>query len=285
MRALSTFKRRNVEHLQLHSQLRSTLIPILRQLGHQAVDNGLQTAQVLRQLRNRLGDMFDAYGDGGIRVVRHGAYQQVVEHHPEAVEVRAVVHRVSLGLFGAHVVRRPQGHTGLRDAEVSLRRPGDTEIHQHRVVSVRPQENVFGFDVPVDVALSASEIQRLSNVEDDLDFLREGQLLAGLFQVGPGDVLHRQIIGTVVHADVVDGDDIGLNELADDTRFAQKPLAEAWIFRQGCGHDFEGDVPLEYLLHGEVNRRHAALTQHPFYPVSRYFHGHTCPAATQHCGR
>ena len=91
---------------------------------------------------------------------------------------------------------------------------------------------------------------------------REGPLLGDpSAQVGPGDVLHREVARPAVDALVEDRDETGVGEAgsaaglppeARDERPAGVSLGEVRV------HDLERDLPVEPTVDGEVHGGHAA---------------------------
>ena len=96
------------------------LIPVLRQHLQDDVVASLRNIGTADDGRNRLFvQVFQHREQRRVAAERHGPGDHVVEGHAERVDVAARVERPhSHGLFGRHVVRRPEGHTRLGNGVV-----------------------------------------------------------------------------------------------------------------------------------------------------------------------
>ena len=80
-------------------------------------------------------------------------------------------------------------------------------------------------------------------------------------QVGPVDVLHRQVAGLAVDALVVHADEAGVREAGGGAGLAPEPGDEVGAgraLREVRVHDLQRDVPVQAPVDGEVHGGHAA---------------------------
>ncbi len=64
-----------------------------------------------------------------------------------------------------------------------------------------------------------------------------------------------------MHANVVDGQDVGVVERACSTRFLLKPSQPVGISREGVGQDFDSDFAAQARVTGPIHLAHATRTQ------------------------
>src|SRR6476646_3405365 len=79
-----------------------------------------------------------------------------------------------------------------------------------------------------------------------------------LLQRPPGKVLHRDVVGALRLAAVVDRDDVRVGEPGGVLRLAPKPLDERVVCRVAVVEDLDRDPAPEFLILGEVDVRHPA---------------------------
>ena len=89
----------------------------------------------------------------------------------------------------------------------------------------------------------------------------EGQLVAAMTQVITAHILHGEVVESLMLTDVIDGDDMGMDQLADDSRLAQKALTETGIGGEHGRHHLQRHLASKALLNGEIDRCHAATAQ------------------------
>ena len=65
----------------------------------------------------------------------------------------------------------------------------------------------------------------------------------------------------IVHADVVDGDDVGMRERGHRARFAVEPIAQFRIGNGGGREDFQGHVAVQSRVARPIDDAHAAGAQ------------------------
>ena len=160
------------------------------------------------------------------RPERQTARQQLVQHDAQAIEVGAPVDAVrrALGLFGRHVVGRPQ-EEALLARTCLLFAQREAEVHQHRPALGREQD-VRGFDVAVDDAPRVRMAQRIEHGQGDPRRVlpRRPMVVHPAAEVGPLEVIGDDIHGALVHADVVHGHDTGVVQLREPPRLLPRPF-------------------------------------------------------------
>ncbi len=132
--------------------------------------------------RRQLGDDLVGRGHGRVhvrhrhrdgRIPRKGraTREHLVEDGPQGVDVRPEVHPAAThGLLGGHVGGRPEDGSGQRKASAPFARgppPGQPEVREIGV-SVQVEEDVGGFDVPVENPLPVGEVQGRGHLLHDL---------------------------------------------------------------------------------------------------------------------
>ena len=81
---------------------------------------------------------------------------------------------------------------------------------------------------------------------------------------GAVDVLHRDEQVPVDLADVVHRDDVGMSQVGDRPRFAEKPFAKLAVLTKVGFEDLDRDGPVELRVAGEIDRRHPAEADSAF---------------------
>jgi hypothetical protein len=128
----------------------------------------------------------------------------------------------------------------------------------------RPKSATFGLDVAVHETCAVRDSERVEHAVDQVERRadRQGALLAQVAaQVGPVDVLHREIARLTVEPLVVHTDETGVREAGRRTRLATEARDEVRAVRarrQVRVHDLEGDLAVEPTVDGEVHRGHPA---------------------------
>src|SRR3989442_1482153 len=131
------------------------------------------------------------------------AYQQLVEQHAQAVDVRPRINvqPAHLRLLGADVSRRADELLELREhrlvRQLLLRGLGDAEINhlRHRFAVVQRDENVRGLDVAMDDALLVRVLDRLADFDKEIEpfFGWKLVLIAVLGDLDPPDQFHDEV--------------------------------------------------------------------------------------------
>ena len=199
---------------------------------------------------------------------RAAAGQQLVEHHPEGVEVGPVVHRAEplAQLLGGHVGQRPGGRHVPQQV---LLHDGDAEVGQVGP-PLRVDQDVRRLDVPVDEPRLVGVAQGVGDLGHD-----PGDLpvvgAAGLDprrQVGALDPLADDEAGRALAAHVVDGDDVRVPQpghLAGlDAALVHLALGDRPVHP---GH-LHGDDPLQPGVEAPVHPPEAAHADQGVEPVA-----------------
>jgi hypothetical protein len=202
--------------------------------------------QIAGRLKALLGDLFQAMADDAVeaRVGQRGriffqdgghgvgrgfaperppARQHLVEDGAKAEDVRAIVGWASAHLLGGHVAHRPQHHAGLgrgyhgRGIAGSVTGAlGLDQLSQAEVEDLDPavvgDEQVLGLQVAVYDPLLVGRGQTARHAGGVFDCLALGQRRAGhaITQRFAFEQLGDDVGGSIVSADIVDDEDIGM---------------------------------------------------------------------------
>ncbi len=136
----------------------------------------------------------------------------------------------------------PDGGEGARDAKV-----GDF----HPVVGGYQQ--IVGFEV----AVNQSRPVRIANPGANLDHQLDGLLRRerssaseeGL-EIGAAHIFHDDEVSVPVAAKIVDGDDVGVEQIGGGAGFLLEAGFEGRIIRVVGAKDLDGDLPLKGLIVG-----------------------------------
>ena len=175
---------------------------------------------------------------------------------------------MALGLLGREVLRGADDRADL--GHLAGARPCDPEV-RHLDPPLASDEDVVWLDVAVDdpVPVRGAECgEDLAGVVDrDLD----RGLPAGddqLLQRAPVEELHRDVVGALRLAAVVDRDDVRMGEPGGVLRLAPEALHERVVRRVAVVEDLDRDAAAELLVLREVDVRHAARAQLPLDAVA-----------------
>src|SRR6185295_18669470 len=189
------------------------------------------------------------------------AGQHLVEHDAQRVDVDAMVDILRrLQLLGRHVVGRPDGEVGLGQ----LRGFGIDPLGQPEVGELdaagRVDEHVLGFDVAVDDPFLVGELQRLADVEGDLDrAVGHDPLLAqDVAEADALDELHHEEHEVPFNAVVEEVDDVRVVQAGERSGLPVEAEPEFLLGRERAGQDLEGDVAVAPGFPGPVDDAHAA---------------------------
>ena len=81
-----------------------------------------------------------------------------------------------------------------------------------------------------------------------------------MLQILAAQELHREERLSLVLAEIVDGDDVPVRELAGGARFAEEALAQLGVVLDGGRDDLQGDFALEQRVVGLIDNAHPTLT-------------------------
>ena len=141
---------------------------------------------------------------------------------------------------------------GARDAEV-----------RHLDAALAVDDHVVRLDVAVDDPVAVREAERREDLARVVDRDRHRQRAARddqLLQRPPLDVLHRDVVGALGLAAVVDRDDVRVREAGRVRRLAAEALDELLVVRVPVVEDLDRDAAAELLILGEV---HVAIPPEP----------------------
>ncbi len=152
--------------------------------------------------------------------------EQLEEHEPERVHVRARVRRAPLDLLGRHVHRRPdRARRAVRGAFVELR-PRDAEVREHDSPAAF-DEHVRGLEVAVHDPRGMCGREALGDREPDRQraFGREPPLAREhRLQVRSVDELHREEVLSLGLAEVVRPRDVRVRDAPREPHFPTETL-------------------------------------------------------------
>ena len=136
--------------------------------------------------------------------------------------------RVCDGLFGGHVVDRPQRALVLFDRAfgVAAGNAGHTHVEDFDNALLIDQQ-VGRFDVAMDHVSAVGVCQTLGRLADVVDRLCNLQGAVGFdspLQVLPLDVLHHYVVTVSLFVDVVGVNDIGVVQSGDCPGLGEEPL-------------------------------------------------------------
>jgi hypothetical protein len=180
-----------------------------------------------------------------------------------------VIDRPAERLFRRHVRHGADDHPRARhlDAgEVGGRR-GRHELRQpeveHLDQSARRAHQVRALDVPVHDAAPVRFVERVGDLQPDLDHFphRERPLQDPRRQQLAVHVLHDDEIGAAVFADIVGDGDIGGSQHGRGARLVQQPGAALRIGLERGGQELEGDRPAQARIFASIHLSHAAGTE------------------------
>jgi hypothetical protein len=154
---------------QLRCQGSCRVEPVVRVLRQEAEDKPVQPDGNLGTLRQEGGrGMAQVLGDdgpGGGSGEGRPSREHLEQHTPQGIEIRPAVHvRVPGTLLRAHVVGSPHRHArGCERLHAGGGEcPGDPEVRHHRLSFL--QEDVLGFDVPMDDPLPVGVVQGIRHL-------------------------------------------------------------------------------------------------------------------------
>ena len=260
MPALAARADRNPRLLEGGDELLGALVAVRRVLRERAHHGPLERRVDVRpQLPERLRHLVHVLqrdGDGAVAGERHPAGEHLVEDDPDRVEIRAGVDRLPLGLLRREVLRRAHDRAGLRH----LRRAGagDAEVGDLEAV-VGGDDHVVRLEVTVDHAAPVREPGRVEDLDAEVDrpLLAERRLLAQeIPQSSAGQVLHRDVVGPVVLAAVVDRDHVRVLQPGGRRGLAAEALDELVVAREPTVQHLQRHLAAKVRVIREVDVGH-----------------------------
>ena len=117
-------------------------------------------------------------------------------------------------------------------------------VHLHG--SITRDQNVLGFDVAMDEAVTVGKVQGGGNLGRDMTGtvdVKRRLLLDGSLQAEAVDQLHDHVVQVTVLADIIDRDDIGVSrEAGGELRFSLEALYDLRIDGEMGVKDFDSDL-------------------------------------------
>ena len=240
-------------------------------LHHDRVELGGQVLVQARRRRCLLAHVLVGHRDRAVADEGWPAGEQLVELAPGGVDVGAGVDRLTAGLLGGEVLRRPHDRCGLGHR---VRRvgdgAGDAEVH-HLHVAGRGEHHVAGLDVAVDDPGAVAVVEGREYAGGDLESTL-GQDLAtfadDVAQGAPGDVLHHDVglgdvaaVGRHLLAGVVDRHDRRVVEGGRRLGLTPEPRLEGGVAGEVGAQALDRDGAAEPHVGALANLGHAAASE------------------------
>jgi len=180
---------------------------------------------------------------------------------PSELDVTSWIDVLSGQLLRAHVVRRSQRESGLRQSKVPcVAGPefGSAEVSQQRLAVL--EQHVVRFDVAMDDAVAVRVVEAGGDLGGDAKDIGERKLRLPL-QPGaerfPFDVWHDVEDRVVDRAGVKQRQDVGMLQLRGGLDFPQEPLDTDQL-RELAVHHFDRDLAVVAGVVGEIDVCHPA---------------------------
>ena len=225
-------------------------------------------------LRHQLGEargilvgLLEQDGHGRGPVEGHLPGEGLKGHHGEAVEIGAAVDALAGQQLRRHVLRGAEGQG--RGVGVVVGGLHDAEIHHHHP-AVGLDHDVAGLDVPVDQLVAVEGAEGVADGVDDPPDLLHGEAAPALEQIPQGaalDELHDQIVGAVLAAHGVDGDQGRVLDGGQGPGLADE-AGEGLGIRVGLPHGLDGDGAAQGEIGAPVDHAHAASAHLLLDPVA-----------------
>ena len=224
-----------------------------------AVDRRVDGARGLGLTRLHFFDSFQH----GIGLEWRAPGQEGVEDGTQTVDVRRCGHgaAAAAGLLGGHVGRRAEDRSRLGQLDVAPDPLRQAEVG-HIGLALGVEQDVRGLQVPVQHSALVGVMHRASHGADQSG--RAPACVTNAYfplptshQLGKTraiDQLHRQITVPIVLADVIDGDDVGMVEVASGLRFILEPLERIARGMPAAQDHLQGHEPVETAPGGRGRR-------------------------------
>ena len=274
MRRLDVLARLGLDFLELDGEIRHELKPPARLLAETPDDDPFELARQGRDgltWRLRCGRQH-----GGqrrrrrIAAERPRARRHLVEQRAEAEDVGPRIDRFAFGLLGRHVGRRPHdpplarlqriGEDGrLRRIERRDREFGQSEIEDlHATVVGHHQVRRLQIAVHDAGRMCLGQcIRRLGRRSSTIAELHAAAADQSIQRVA-GDVLHHDVVETVLAGDLVDRDDVRMVERRGGLRLLHEPALTLGVGDGLGAQDLDGNEAIETGVPGLVDLPHPA---------------------------
>ena len=221
--------------------------------------------------RGFMDDAIERRPDAGA-LVRQFSRESLEGRHSEGIAICGWRGIAAHQQFRRGIGGRPEHHA--RSGEPGLVTPGDAEVHELET-PFQADQHVLGLDVPVDDArlfrgfegrhALQEQPQRHIHGEIFLDEMRQARAL---------DVLHgEERAHLVVHAHVVDRDDVRVVQLRADLGFPLEAFHGVGNVFPVVPHGLHCHGTLQERVQGEVNHSHGAPAEDALDFVTAYFFG------------
>ncbi|GBD46670.1 hypothetical protein HRbin41_01500 [bacterium HR41] len=231
---------------------------------HLGTEVGDRTDLVLLLFQRQLGQRAVLVGQA--------ASEELVDADAEGVDVGGRTHLLAACLFRREVGGGAEHRPDLRDAGL-LGGLGDAEVGELGDAGGTRHKQVRGLDVAMDDPGAVRVVERKAGVAADRDGLLDIEPAMVAKQLGAGeavDVLHHDVVATGirVEAGVVDLDDVWVLEPSCRQRLVAEARHERLVLGEVLGEQLDGHGPLEHLVDGAEDGRHAAGSDPLFQPVA-----------------
>ncbi len=236
---------------------------------HELVDRRRYSGHQRGRSRDIGVDVLVSDRDRSVAGERLAAGEQLEEHHPRRVHVRARARAVAGHLLGRQVGDGPdeQARPGVRGGRL---RPGQAEV-RHLQPAVGGQQDVLRLDVAVHDAGRVRGGQAVEHAGHDVQRRRRGEPAAfaeHLLERAPGHVFHGQVQKRPVGALVEDRDHVLVRQPRDRLGLADEPADELLVPGQLGVHDLERHLAVQPGVHGQVDGGHPAVRNARGYRVA-----------------
>ena len=196
----------------------------------------------------------------GLSGERALAGKQLIENEPEGVDVTAHRDLAAGDLLGCHEGRR----TGTNlDTGKTIRQPGKPEIGDANITST-VDHHIGRLEVTVEDALLMSCSETGTELTGDLHrlvFRQAADTPQKDRQIFTVDVFHRQVMGALEFADIVDPTDVGVGNLERDPHLSEETVQPLRVVLEPLRQEFQSNGLTEGEVVCAVDLPHAATTQ------------------------
>ena len=214
---------------------------------------------------------FSHHAGGSFSLERFFPRGHFVHDRAERENIRARVHFLGLNLLRRHILQRPKDRSFARDGVLhrrKLRKRSDRsgflrQLRQAEVEQLGPrlrEHDVAGFQIAVGDALAMRLVQRIGNLDCELQHLldRQRASLQSLRERLAFDIFHHQKIDVVLVAGIEKRADVRMIQAGDGFRFALEPLAQFRAISEMRGQNFDRDGSIEARIAGFIHFAHSA---------------------------
>ena len=239
---------------------------LIRFLGKRVADRFVELRwnifDVLRERRGRFVDHLqdDSHGFAGERQL---SGEHFVENDATTPNVGASIGGFAFESLGGQVLRRPDHVTGPGNTG-KITQLDNAEIENLRV-KVLSDHDVGGLDVAVDNTLCMSVGQARADLAKHVELLGNCKVpqFQELVQGLSGEEFHDQVGASILLANVIDGNQVGMVEHAG-TRFEKKAAAQRFVIVVEL---LDRDIATDECVARAIDHTHAAAPKRGQYLV------------------